>query len=125
MQQVEIIERGVRVLEHRGEACWSRRCRKAEYAPLPAAVQKGGLAGPRLTAAVGYLKRVFHASLSTIRMYFRVVLNISLSRGSSELPANGLVKFAARPGARLRGQRFRIGRGFVEPANRSRTEKLA
>ena len=39
VQQVEIIERPVEVIEHRGEGCWCRRCRKVVHAPLPAAVQ--------------------------------------------------------------------------------------
>ncbi len=37
--------------------------------------------GPELTALVGYLKGVCHASFSTIRNYFRDVLKIPISRG--------------------------------------------
>ncbi len=54
--QVELIERPIEIVEHRAEGCWCRRCRKVVYAPLPAAVRKGGLLGPQLTALVGYLK---------------------------------------------------------------------
>ena len=81
VQQVEIVERPVEIVEHRVEACWCRRCRKVVHAPLPAAVRKGGLLGPQLTALVGYLKGVCHASFSTIRKFFRDVLNIPISRG--------------------------------------------
>lgn len=81
VQQVEIVERPIEIVEHRAEGCWCRRCRKVVYAPLPAAVQKGGLLGPQLTALVGYLKGVCHASFSTIRKYFRDVLHIPISRG--------------------------------------------
>ena len=81
VQQVEIVEQPVEIVEHRGEACWCRRCRKVVHAPLPAAVRRGGLLGPQLTALVGYLKGVCHASFSTIRKFFRDVLNIPLSRG--------------------------------------------
>ena len=81
VQQVEIAERPVEIVEHRGEACWCRRCRKVVHAPLPATVRKGGLLGPQLTALVGYLKGVCHASFSTIRRFFRDVLKIPLSRG--------------------------------------------
>ncbi len=42
---------------------------------------RGGLLGPELTALVGYLKGVCHASFSTIRKYFRDVLKIRISRG--------------------------------------------
>ncbi|MFV1968954.1 MAG: IS66 family transposase [Pirellulaceae bacterium] len=81
VQQVEFIERPIEVVEHRAEGCWCRRCKKVVYAPLPATVQKGGLLGPELTALVGYLKGVCHASFSTIRKYFRDVLKIPISRG--------------------------------------------
>jgi transposase len=81
VQQVEIVERPIEIVEHRAGGCWCRRCRKMVYAPLPAAVAKGGLLGPRLTALVGYLKGVCHASFSTIRRYFRDVPHIPISRG--------------------------------------------
>ena len=81
VQQVELVERPVEIVEHRAEGCWCRRCKKVVYAPLPVTVQKGGLLGPELTALVGYLKGVCHASFSTIRKYFRDVLKIPISRG--------------------------------------------
>jgi len=81
VQQVELAEKPVEIVEHRAEGCWCRRCKKVVYAPLPETVQKGGLVGPELTALVGYLKGVCHASFSTIRKYFRDVLKIPISRG--------------------------------------------
>ncbi len=81
VQQVEVIERPVEIVEHRSQACWCPRCRKTFYAPLPAVVEKGGLAGPTLTALVAYLKGVCHASFSTIRKFFRDVLKVPISRG--------------------------------------------
>ena len=81
VQQVELIERPIEIVEHRAEGCWCQRCKKVVYASLPATVQKGGLLGPELTALVGYLKGVCHASFSTIRKYFRDVLKIPISRG--------------------------------------------
>ena len=81
VQQVELAEKPVEIIEHCAEGCWCRRCKKVVYAPLPARVQKGGLLGPELTALVGYMKGVCHASFSTIRKYFRDVLKIPISRG--------------------------------------------
>jgi transposase len=81
VQQVELVEKPVEIIEHRAEGCWCRRCKKVVYAPLPVPVQKGGLLGPELTALVGFLKGVCHASFSTIRKYFRDVLKIPISRG--------------------------------------------
>ena len=95
VQQVEIVERPVEIVEHRGEACWCRRCRKMVHAPLPAAVRKGGLRGPQWTARVGYRKGVCHASFSTLRRFFREVLKIPLSRGQL---AKGIGKVSAALG---------------------------
>ena len=81
VQQVELITKPVEIIEHRAQGGWCRRCKKFVYAALPAAVDQGGLLGPQLTAFVGYLKGVCHASFSTIRRYFREVLTISISRG--------------------------------------------
>ncbi len=81
IQQVEIIEKPVRIDEHRGLAYWCKHCQKVHYGKLPPAVEKGGLFAPRLTAQVAYLKCVSHASFSTIRKYIRDVLAISVSRG--------------------------------------------
>ena len=81
IQQIEIIERPVEIVEHRSKACWCPHCRKNVYASLPTAVEKGGLAGPSLTALVAYLKGMGHASFSTIRKFFRDVLKVRISRG--------------------------------------------
>ncbi len=81
VQQVEIVEKPIGVIEHCAYGSWCRRCQRIVYAPLPAVVQEGGLLGPELTALVGYLKGVCHASFSTIRRYFRDVLGITISRG--------------------------------------------
>ena len=96
VQQVEVMDRPVEIIEHRSEACWCCRCRKHVYAPLPPAVEKGGLAGPNLTALVAYLKGVCHASFSTIRKLFRDVLKIRISRGQ-------LVKLIGKVTASLAG----------------------
>ena len=81
IQQVEVIETPLRIAEHRGRAYWCRHCRRVHYAPLPPAVEKAGLVGPRLTALVAYLKAACHASFSTIRKFLRDVLGITISRG--------------------------------------------
>ena len=39
------------------------------------------MAGPRLTALIGYMKGVCHASFSTIRKYLRDVMGVTISRG--------------------------------------------
>ena len=81
LQQVELAEKPTVVTEHRGLAFWCPRCRKVRHAPIPQPVVKSGLFGPRLTALVGYLQRVCHASFSTIGKFLRDVGGVEVSRG--------------------------------------------
>ena len=81
VQQVELVEKPVRIDEYRAGAFWCPRCRKVHWAPLPAEVVKGGLVGPRLTAHIGYLKGACHASYTTIQKYVSDVLGVPLSTG--------------------------------------------
>ena len=81
VQQIEIIEKPIRIDEHRGLAYWCSRCQKIHYAPFPPEVEKGQLLGPRLTTLVAFMKGVCHCSFSTIRRFFRDVLTIQVSRG--------------------------------------------
>jgi len=79
IQQVELLDQPVRIEEHRAHAYWCAGCRKQHLAPLPDEVVKGGLAGPRLTALVAYLKGGCHASYSTIQAFLRDVLGLPMS----------------------------------------------
>jgi transposase len=81
LQQVEIATCPTSVTEHQGLAYWCPHCRKFHYAPLPEAVVKAGLFGPRLTALVAFMKGVCHASFSTIRKFLRDVVRVEVSRG--------------------------------------------
>jgi transposase len=81
LQQVELLERPVEVVEHRGGACQCERCGKVHQAAFPPQVARCGLMGPRLTAFAAYLKGACHASYSTIKKFFRDVLQVPISRG--------------------------------------------
>ena len=81
LQQVEIIEKPIRIDEHRGLAYWCPQCQRVHYGAIPQPVVAAGLAGPRLTAWVGFLKGVCHASFSTIRKFLRDVAGVTISRG--------------------------------------------
>jgi transposase len=81
LQQVEIAACPTTISEHQGLAYWCPHCQKFHYAPLPEAVQKAGLFGPRLTALVAFMKGVCHASFSTIRKFLRDVARVQISRG--------------------------------------------
>jgi transposase len=81
LQQVEITETPTTITEHQGLAYWCPHCQKLHCAPLPEAVVKAGLFGPRLTALVAFMKGVCHASFSTIRKFLRDVVRVQVSRG--------------------------------------------
>jgi len=96
LQQVEITETPTIVTEHQGLAYWCPHCHKLHSAPLPEAVKKAGLFGPRLTALVAFMKGVCHASFSTIRKFLRDVVRVKVSRGY-------LTKVIAKVSASLAG----------------------
>ena len=96
VQQVELVEKPVRIEEHRALAYWCPHCRRHHEAALPPEVQSGGLVGPRLTALVAYLKGGCHASYTTIQAYLRDVMKLELSTGQ-------LVKLVNKARAALDG----------------------
>jgi hypothetical protein len=81
VQQVDILDVPLEIHEHRSHPTWCPHCRQTHYAPLPLAIERGGLAGPRLTTVIAYLKGVCHASFSTIRKFVRDVIGLTISRG--------------------------------------------
>jgi len=81
VQQVDIAAVPWEIHEHRSHPGWCPHCRKICYAPWPGPIQRGGLAGPRLTTVIAYLKGVCHASYSTIRKFVRDVIGLTISRG--------------------------------------------
>jgi transposase len=81
VQQVDIAAVPLEIHEHRSHPGWCPHCAKTCYAPLPGPIQRGGLAGPRLTTVIAYLKGVCHASYSTIRKFGRDVIGLTISRG--------------------------------------------
>lgn len=65
----------------RSHACWCKKCKQVHYAPFEQATTKAGLAGPRLTALVGYLKGACHCSYTTIKRFLRDLFGVKISRG--------------------------------------------
>lgn len=81
VQKVELKEQVPwTVTQHEAHAFYCPRCGQVHYAPLPPEVERGGMLGPKLMALVAYKKAVEHASFSTIRRYFRDVLQLEISR---------------------------------------------
>jgi transposase len=83
LQQVDLVlpSEMISVVGFRSHPCWCRKCKQVHYAPIDAATRRAGLAGPRLTALIAYLKGACHCSYSTIRKFIRDVLQFHISRG--------------------------------------------
>lgn len=81
LQQLELVARPVEVTEHQAELVWCPRCRKFHATPLPKALVKAGLLGPRLTALVGWFKSRGHDSYSTMAEFLTDVARRPVSRG--------------------------------------------
>lgn len=97
IQQMEIKEIPIEIDEHRGNAYWCPNCKKIHYAPIPEDIVKEGLCGPDLTALVGYMKSILHASFSTIRKFLRDVMKIKISRGQLSKLVNKVGKALDAP----------------------------
>jgi transposase len=80
-QQVELIARPIEVTQHDCVPQYCPRCSKTHCTALPEDLRKAGLAGPRLTALVGFLKGACHMSYSALETFFQDVLRVKLSRG--------------------------------------------
>jgi transposase len=81
LQQLELVACPVLVTEHQAERVWCPRCRKFHDTPLPEALEKAGLLGPRLTALVGWFKSRGHDSYSTMAEFLGDVARRRVSRG--------------------------------------------
>jgi transposase len=82
VQQVDIQEIPLTIEQHTCPEYWCDHCRKPCKAPLPLAIERGGLAGPKLTALIAFMKGFCHASFSTIRVYLRDVVKVTIARGT-------------------------------------------
>jgi transposase len=80
-QRVEIAAVPLEIHEHRSHPGWCPCCQRTCYAPFPLSIERGGLAGPRLTTVIAYLKGACHASYSTIRKFVRDVIGLTICRG--------------------------------------------
>ena len=81
IQQIELKEMPVVIKEFKVYAIWCDHCQSFHEAAIPEQILKSGLFGEKMTALVAYLKYVCHASFSTIRKFFRDILQIKISRG--------------------------------------------
>jgi transposase len=96
VQQMDIGAAPLSVEQHTCPEYWCERCEKPCWAPLPLAIERGGLVGPNLTALIAFMKGFCHASFSTTRKFLRDVVGATLARGT-------LVKVINKVSAALEG----------------------
>jgi transposase len=81
VQQVDLQPAKLTVEQHTCPEYWCAGCERSYKAGLPRHVTRGGLVGPRLTTLIAYLKGFCHASYSTVRLFLRDVVGVTISRG--------------------------------------------
>jgi transposase len=81
VQQVDLQPAKLTVEQHTCPEYWCVGCERSYKAGLPRHVTRGGLVGPRLTTLIAYLKGFCHASFSTVRLFLRDVVRVTISRG--------------------------------------------
>ena len=82
VQQLDILEVPLSIEQHTCPEYWCARCQKSCKAPLPLSIERGGLAGPNLTALIAFMKGGCHASFSTIRKFLRDVVGVQIARST-------------------------------------------
>jgi transposase len=81
VQQVDLEPAKLTIEQHTCPEYWCVNCENHYKAALPERLVKGGLVGPRLTTLIAYLKGFCHASFSTVRLFLRDVVQVTISRG--------------------------------------------
>lgn len=81
VQQIELIEKPYRIVEHRARRYVKGSTGRIITATLPDDVRHGGLLGPKLTGLIAYLKGPCHLSYRSIELYFDEVMSLTLSVG--------------------------------------------
>jgi transposase len=81
VQQVELVAKPYRVIEHRARLYENLHTGQVLAAALPEEVRRAGLFGPRLTALVAYQKGVCHMLVETIRKFLVDVFHLPISHG--------------------------------------------
>lgn len=81
LQQVELRENPLLVTEHRFRRYRHRASGRLVTAPLPEALRRQGLIGPRLRAMTAWLKGQCHVSYRPMRAFYRDVLGLEISTG--------------------------------------------
>lgn len=81
VQQIELVDKPCRVVEHRARRYVQVSTGRVVTATLPDDVRRSGLLGPKLAGLIAYLKGPCHLSYRSIGRYFDEVMGLKLSVG--------------------------------------------
>lgn len=81
LQQVELLPKLFEVIEHRARLYRHRETGQVVVAAMPEDIRRGGLAGPRMSALIGYQKGGCHMTYRVIQTFMRDVLDLDFSTG--------------------------------------------
>jgi len=104
LQQVELRENPLIVTEHRFRRYRHRLSGKIVTAPVPEALRRQGLIGPRLRATTAWLKGQGHMAYRPIQAFYRDVLGLNLSTGQLAKIVRQCGEALAEPYADLRAK---------------------
>jgi transposase len=97
VQQVDVEKPPLVIEQHTSPEYWCDRCARGYKAPMPPHIERGGLAGPELTALIAFMKGACHASFSTIRTFLRDVVGVTISRGELSKIIGKVTEALAKP----------------------------
>jgi transposase len=97
VQQMDIQTMPLTVAQHTCPEYWCDHCEITCHAPLPSPIERGGLAGPNLTALIAFMKGGCHASFSTIRTFLRDVVGVTMARSTLDKTIKKVSKALAGP----------------------------
>ena len=82
VQQMDVTRPPLTVEQHTRPGFWCDHCQKGCVASLPTGIERGGLVGPNLTTLIAFMKGGCHASYSTIRIFLRDVVGVTIARST-------------------------------------------
>ena len=81
LQQVELVAKPFKVIEHVVQACRCRQCRRMQTGELPAAIAATGLLGPRMMALLLFMKGAMRCSFGGLQEFLEHVIGFKVCRG--------------------------------------------
>lgn len=81
VQQADLVESPLLVIEYRARKYMDPRTGRIVYAPMPAEIRAAGLIGPKLSAAVAFLKSPCHVSYACIEEFLQEVFQLPVCSG--------------------------------------------